>query len=237
MPCVAAYSLRSAGTIVRPATSTIGSPLPASVQVAGRSRKGNDAEVGRDVQVARDGIVSEARDRQVGQRVAVEVRPRRRCAIGSYVTENTCPGSAGVLKLYPVYEIQAWFTLFGSMAMDVIERCGSFVAGLAFRLSIRVQLTAVGSAASALCVTNTRPPLVAAQIVPVSTGVRAIHETQQRAAATAVGVRRQIARAPDADEVTAVGSAPETKNSGQFALRTVGSPPQSWVRHTLCEPS
>ena len=51
-----------------------------------------------------------------------------RCMVRSYVTENTCPGSVGVLKLYPVYETQAWFTLFGSIAMDVIDRCGSFVA-------------------------------------------------------------------------------------------------------------
>ena len=113
--------------------------------------------------------------------------------------------------------------------MDVIERCGSFVV---FRLSIRVQLTAVGSAASALWVTNTRPVFVEAQIVPVSTGVRAIHETQQPRRPPKLAPVRSLGL-PMRTKSPQLGSAPETKNSGQFALRTVGSPPQSWVRHTL----
>ena len=41
----------------------------------------------------------------------------------------------------------------------------------------------------------------------------------------------------DAHEVTAAGLAPSVVNSGQFASRKAWSPPQSWVRQTLCEPS
>src|SRR5512143_1080964 len=49
-------------------------------------------------------------------------------APGLYVTSNTWPGVAGVLALKPLYEIQAWFALAGSMLMPLTKRFGALDA-------------------------------------------------------------------------------------------------------------
>src|SRR5947207_11646256 len=99
--------------------------------------------------------------------------------------------------------------------------------------------TTEAAAASALLEKNTRPVDVAAHIVLESVELRS----------TAATVPRE--RSPQAVEVSCVDGTPSpmmTKsphpgwfpavvNSGQFASRNTGSPPQSCVRHTLCSPT
>ena len=64
------------GTIVRPHTSTIGRPVPATTHVVEPLGSFDDAEVGRRIEVAGDVVAHEAGDREVGQVVAA-IDPRR----------------------------------------------------------------------------------------------------------------------------------------------------------------
>src|SRR5438270_10572299 len=104
--------------------------------------------------------------------------------------------------------------------MLVITRAGERALPVPRLLSSRVQWTRF-AAAFALSVTKRRPPVVAAHIVPVFCGARAIHETAPPA------------RVPHAAEVNRVDGSPSpitTKspqpgwaesvvNSGQLASR------------------
>src|SRR5712691_2611369 len=94
------------------------------------------------------------------------------------------------------------------------------------------------AAASALLVMNTRPVLVAAHMVPVFWGARAIQATAPPA------------RLPHEAELSCVEGTPlpigtkspqpgwtaEVVNSGQLASRVSRSPPQSCVRQTENDP-
>lgn len=88
------------------------------------------------------------------------------------VTLKMWPVCEGVLKLYPEYEIQAWLLLFGSIAIPVTTRVGSFEA--ARLASTRFQTTALPGLALMFVLTNTRPPVVPTQPVLVLLLVREI---------------------------------------------------------------
>src|SRR6266536_1933050 len=86
---------------------------------------------------------------------------------------------------------------------------------------------------------NTRPVFVAAQSVPVLLGARSTAATQQpaRSAPYAADVRSVAPGGPMRTKSPQFGSLLDVVNSGQFASRYAWSPPQSWVRQTLCDPS
>src|SRR4029077_12659689 len=98
--------------------------------------------------------------------------------------------------------------------------------------------TTEDAAASALSVMNTRPVLVAAQMVPVFCGVRAIQATAPPARlpqAVAVSCV-DGAGLPIGTKSPQPGWAADVVNSGQLASRKSRSPPQSCVRQTENDP-
>ena len=66
-PCVAAYSLRCAGTIVSPGTSTFGIPGAAATHWRGPSQHPKHTEVRRRVQIARHIVEDDVRDWDVAE--------------------------------------------------------------------------------------------------------------------------------------------------------------------------
>src|SRR5256885_7378395 len=94
------------------------------------------------------------------------------------------------------------------------------------------------AAASALPEKNTRPVDVAAQIVLESVELRSTAATvpPERSPQSASVSCVDGVPSPMMTKSPHPGWFPAVVNSGQFASRNVGSPPQSCVRHTLCSP-
>ena len=111
-PCVAAYSLRALGTIVRPATSTLGIPGAASTQLvvpAGSISTPKSLDAYRSPFTSRTRSVTGISAMSYERSVHVD-NP----VPGLYTTSKTWPGAAGVFALKPLYETQAWFPSAGS---------------------------------------------------------------------------------------------------------------------------
>src|SRR5262245_38818839 len=111
-PCDAAYSRLASGTIVRPATSTFGMAVPASVQLVVPATS-------RETPKSDDAYRSpfESATRSVTGRSPQSLLRSTQVALfvaGLNVTSNTCPGVAGVFASNPLYETHAWFPFAGS---------------------------------------------------------------------------------------------------------------------------
>src|SRR4029077_7303075 len=89
-----------------------------------------------------------------------------------------------------------------------------------------------------LSVTKTRPVEVAAHIVPVFCGVRAINATAPPALVPQAAAFSWVEGRPSPmmTKSPQPGWVADEVNSGQFASRVAWSPPQSWVRQTENEP-